>query len=83
MLIMPFLSHNDSSLKGGKFMNFKKIEKIILADGWVLVRVCGSHYQFKKPGVEKNVVIPNHGNKDISIGVLKNLEKITGLSLRR
>lgn len=80
---MPFLSHNDSSLKGGKFMNFKKIEKIILADGWVLVRVCGSHYQFKKPGVEKNVVIPNHGNKDISIGVLKNLEKITGLSLRR
>ena len=40
---MPFLSHNDSSLKGGKFMNFKKIEKIILADGWVLVRVCGSH----------------------------------------
>ena len=80
---MPFLSHNDSSLKGGKFMNFKKIEKIILADGWVLVRVCGSHYQFKKPGVEKNVVIANHGNKDISIGVLKNLEKITGLSLRR
>lgn len=80
---MPFLSHNDSSLKGGKFMNFKKIEKIILADGWVLVRVCGSHYQFKKPGVEKNVVIPNHGNKDISIGVLKNLEKVTGLSLRR
>lgn len=80
---MPFLSHNDSSLKGGKFMNFKKIEKIILADGWVLVRVCGSHYQFKKPGVEKNVVIPNHGNKDISIGVLKNLEKTTGLSLRR
>ena len=80
---MPFLSHNDSSLKGGKFMNFKKIEKIIIADGWVLVRVCGSHYQFKKSGVEKNVVIPNHGNKDISIGVLKNLEKITGLSLRR
>ena len=80
---MPFLSHNDSSLKGGKFMNFKKIEKIILADGWVLVRVCGSHYQFKKSGVEKNVVIPNHGNKDISIGVLKNLEKTTGLSLRR
>ena len=80
---MPFLSHNDSSLKGGKFMNFKKIEKIIIADGWVLVRVCGSHYQFKKSGVEKNVVIPNHGNKDISIGVLKNLEKTTGLSLRR
>ncbi len=64
-------------------MNFKKIEKIILADGWVLVRVCGSHYQFKKIGVSQTVVIPNHGSKDISTGVLKNLEKITGLSLRR
>ena len=64
-------------------MNFKKIERIILADGWVLVRICGSHYQFKKSGVSKTVVIPNHVNKDISIGVLKNLEKITGLSLQR
>lgn len=64
-------------------MNFKKIERLITADDWVLVRTCGSHYQFKKNGVDKTVVIPNHGNKDISIGVLKNLEKITGLSLRR
>lgn len=64
-------------------MNFKRIERIILADGWVLVRICGSHYQFKKTGVEKTVVIPNHGNVDISISVLKNLEKNTGLSLRR
>ena len=29
--------------------NFKKIEKIIVADGWVLVRVNGSHYQYKHP----------------------------------
>ena len=64
-------------------MNFKKIERVILADGWVLVRICGSHYQFKKNGVDKTVVIPNHGNKGISIGVLKNLERITRLSLRR
>ena len=63
-------------------MNFKKIEKKITADGWVLVRVCGSHYQYKKPNVAKTVVLPNHSSKDISIGVLKNLEKITGLTLR-
>lgn len=64
-------------------MNFKKVKRLVIADGWVLVRICGSHYQFKKAGVDKTVVIPNHGGKDISIGVLKNLEKITGLSLKR
>lgn len=63
-------------------MNFKKIEKKITSDGWVLVRVCGSHYQYKKAQCAKTVVLPNHGSKDISIGVLKNLEKITGLTLR-
>lgn len=63
-------------------MNFKKIEKKITSDGWVLVRVCGSHYQYKKTNVPKTVILPNHGSKDISIGVLKNLEKITGLALR-
>lgn len=63
-------------------MNFRKIEKKITSDGWVLVRVCGSHYQYKKNQVTETVVLPNHGSKDISIGVLKKLEKITGLTLR-
>lgn len=64
-------------------MDFKAVERLIITDGWHLVRVCGSHHQYKKGTVPYTVVIPNHGKKDISIGVLKNLEKITGLSLRR
>lgn len=64
-------------------MNFKVVEKIVKADGWVLVRVTGSHYQYKKIGVAESLVIPYHGKKDISIGVMKNLENISGLSLRR
>lgn len=63
--------------------NFKQIEKKIVADGWVLVRVNGSHYQYKKPNNPNTVVIPNHRGRDLSIGVIKNLENITGLSLRR
>lgn len=62
--------------------DFRTIEKKIKADGWKLVRIMGSHHQFKKPGVAAVVVIPNHGGKDLTIGVLKNLEKQTGLSLR-
>jgi predicted RNA binding protein YcfA (HicA-like mRNA interferase family) len=63
-------------------MSFRQIERIVTKDNWVLVRVLGSHYQYKKAGRSELVVIPNHGSKDISIGVIKNLEKITGLSLR-
>ena len=62
--------------------DFRTIEKKVTADGWILVRITGSHFQFKKEGVPKTLVIPNHSGRDVSIGVLKNLEKITGLSLR-
>ena len=63
--------------------NFKTIEKIIVANGWFLVRVNGSHYQYKHPNNIHTITIPNHNGKDLSIGVIHNLEKTTGLSLRR
>ncbi len=64
-------------------MSFRQIEKVITKDGWKLVRVMGSHYQYKKQNYDHTAVIPNHGSKDVSIGVIKNLEKITGLPLRK
>ena len=64
-------------------MTFREIDKILKADDYVLVRITGSHYQYRKAGVPYTSVVPNHNGKDISIGVLKNLEKKTGLSLRR
>lgn len=65
--------------------NFKAIEKKLKANGWELVRISdGSHYQYKHAEVETIATLPYHGNnKDIRIGTLKNLEKQTGLSLRR
>ena len=63
-------------------MTFRDVEKKIKKNDWVLVRVLGSHYQYKNIHYSMTVVIPNHGSKDLSIGVIKNLEKITGLSLR-
>lgn len=63
--------------------NFRNIEKKITANGWTLVRISGSHNQYKKIGSLLTVVIPNHNGKDLSIGVIKNLEKITGLFLTR
>lgn len=64
-------------------MTFREIEKKLKANGWVLVRVCGSHYQYRKVGYPQAIVVPNHNSHDLTIGILENLEKKTGLSLRR
>lgn len=64
-------------------MTFREIEKILKADNWILIRVYGSHYQYRKVGISYTVVISNCNNKDLSISTVKNLEKKTGLSLKR
>ncbi len=56
-------------------MTFREIEKILKADKWVLIRITGSHYQYRKVGVFNSIVVPNHNGKDLSIGVVKDLEK--------
>lgn len=61
-------------------MKFIEVEKILKKDGWVLVRSVGSHFHYKKEGVDFVATLVKHGSKDLSIGVLKNLEKGTGLS---
>lgn len=63
-------------------MSFKKIKKILVENGWQVVRVSGSHFQFKHAEIRKTICVPNHGSKDISIGVIKSLERDTGLSFR-
>ena len=64
-------------------MTFREINKILNSAGFVLTRTAGSHCQYRKVGCPCSIVVPNHGGKDISIGVLKDLEQKTGLSLRR
>ena len=64
-------------------MTFREVEKILRSNNWKLVRVTGSHHQFRKVGIPYAVVVPNHNGKDLSIGVVKDLEKKIGISLRR
>ena len=64
-------------------MTFREIEKILKADKWVLIRVAGSLYQYRKIGVPNFILVPNHDEKDLSIGIVQDLEKKTGSSLRR
>ena len=59
-------------------MNFREIEKIILADGWYLVDVKGSHYQYKHPTKKGKVTIPNHRG-DIPPRVINSILKQASL----
>lgn len=64
-------------------MTFREVEKILKADCWELIRISGSSRQYRKVGSPNSITLPNHNGKDLTIGILKNLEKKTGLSLRR
>lgn len=57
-------------------MRDKDLLKELLKNGWVLVRVQGSHHIVEKDG--KIEVIPIHG-KDVPTGLLNAILKRTGL----
>ena len=59
-------------------MRFREIEKIILDDGWTLVNVSGSYYQYKHPIKPGRVTIPNHRG-DLPLRVTNSILKQAGL----
>lgn len=61
-------------------MNGKEVMKELQRNGWVEARVKGSHHMMKKDGI--TVPVPIHGSKDIGIGLLKKIEKQTGVKLK-
>ena len=63
-------------------MTFREVERNLKAADWLLIRVSGSHHQFRKAGNPNTITVPNHNGRDLTIGVLKDLEKKTGLSFR-
>lgn len=59
-------------------MNSKEISKLILKDGWELVRTKGSHQQYRHPVKPGTVTIP-HPKKDLPKGTVKSILKQAGL----
>ena len=61
-------------------MNGKEIIKILKLVNWQVVRVRGSHHLLSN-GI-KTVSVPVHGKKDIGVGLLRAIEKQTGVKLK-
>ncbi|WP_299002342.1 type II toxin-antitoxin system HicA family toxin [uncultured Shewanella sp.] len=59
-------------------MNSRELIKELQAAGWVLVRVKGSHHQFKHPDKKLPLTVP-HPKKDLKIGLVKAIRKQAGL----
>lgn len=60
-------------------MKVRKVIKLIEKDGWYLIRVKGSHKQYKHPFKNGLVTISGHLNNDIAKGTLNSILKQTGL----
>ncbi len=59
-------------------MDSRDLIRIIAADGWVLVRVSGSHHQFKHSVKTGLVTIP-HPKKDLPPGTVRSILKQAGI----
>lgn len=59
-------------------MNSKLIIKTLEKNGWELVKVKGSHHQYKHSTIKGRVTVP-HPKKDIPKGTVKSIEKQSGL----
>ena len=63
-----------------KFTSGKKFAKLLENNGWILLRVNGSHHIFGKPGNAQRISVPIHGNKALKTGLLKHFIKVSGIS---
>lgn len=60
-------------------MSSKDMEKLILADGWVLKQQNGSHRQYVHPTKSGKVTIPFHSKKALKKGTEHSILKHAGL----
>lgn len=60
-------------------MKFREIQKKLRKDGWYLVKVTGSHYQYKHPTKKGKVSIPFHGDKDFKLRTANSILEQAGL----
>ncbi|MBU6421772.1 MAG: type II toxin-antitoxin system HicA family toxin [Gammaproteobacteria bacterium] len=62
-------------------MTGKEAIKRLQAAGWRLDRINGSHHIMYKPGY-RPVAVPVHGSRDLGNGLLRSLERATGVKMR-
>lgn len=62
----------------GKEMSSQELIKLLIANGWRLDRVHGSHHVFVKDGNRYSIPIP-HPKKDLPMGTVRDIKKKAGI----
>ena len=60
-------------------MKIRDIIKIIEQDGWFMIRIRGSHRQFKHKNKKGVITIAGHLNDELAKGTLNSILKQSGL----
>ncbi|WP_420607919.1 type II toxin-antitoxin system HicA family toxin [Novosphingopyxis sp.] len=63
-------------------MNSRQVIKLIEQAGWRFQSSRGSHHQFTHPMIPGRVTVV-HAKKDVSIGMLKSIERQSSVKLRK
>ncbi len=62
-------------------MNGKEVIRRLEQAGWRVARIQGSHHILIKPGAPRSVPVPVHGGRDLSSGLIKAIERQSGVKL--
>lgn len=62
-------------------MNGKEVIRRLEQAGFRVARVHGSHHILVKAGHPRSVPVPVHGNKDLGSGLIKAIERQSGVKL--
>ena len=54
--------------------------RVLERQGWILMRIKGSHHAFQKFGAATTIVVPVHGNHDLKPGTQNGIMKDAGLT---
>lgn len=57
----------------------RQLTRLLERNGWVLLRVHGSHHIYGKPGVAVRISVPMHEGRVMKTGLLRHILKTAGL----
>ena len=60
-------------------MNGKQVVRILKDHGWIVLRVEGSHHRLGYG--KQRTTVPVHATRDLGIGLIKAIERQTGVKL--
>ncbi|MCH7490170.1 MAG: type II toxin-antitoxin system HicA family toxin [Gemmatimonadetes bacterium] len=63
-----------------KQVSGREVIKVLEREGWILLRIHGSHHVYGKRGSPVRLSVPVHKNKPLKIGLAKHFLKMAGLS---